>query len=535
VESARPARRSRGRRSAALALAGLLAGMLPALSAADEARYIVQFRSGRARAGRAAVRAAGGRVVLRLGRHEAVAARLSRAALARLRRDGSVEHVERDPIRWPQALWSDVPLGGETLTYGVQMVQADLVTSLEAANRTVCIVDSGYSQQHEDLKDAATGEVAFDGDPGSGSWDNDSCGHGTHIAGTVAAVGGNGAGVVGANPGARLHIVKVYGDDELAAASCAWTYSSDLVAAVEKCVAAGAHVVNLSLGGPERSRTERRAFQRFHDAGVLLVAAAGNGGGTVRYYPAGYPAVVSVAAVDGDEVVRGFSQKNADVELAAPGYAVLSTVPRVARHSLTADGATWAGSPVDGAPATAGAGGPLVDGGGCAAPGAWTGSLVLCRRGSGAVKDQVAAVAAGGGAAAVVYNDAASDPECGAFRPALDGDLPTVPAIALDCAQGAEALAHAGAAGEVVSQVLLPGSGYEARSGTSMAAPHVAAVAALVWSCHPSLGSAAIRQALTATARDLGEPGRDPAYGFGLVQARTALLSLGPSPLCAVP
>ena len=67
-----------------------------------------------------------------------------------------------------------------------------------------------------------------------------------------------------------------------------------------------------------------------------------------------------------------------------------------------------------------------------------------------------------------------------------------------------------------------------------MAAPHVSAVAALVWSCHPSLGSEAIRNALTATARDLGEPGRDPAYGFGLVQAREALLSLGPSPVCTV-
>ncbi len=394
-----------------LGLGLILAAALPTPVAAEDARYIVQFRAGRARAGRDALRAAGGRIVLGLDAHEAVAARLTPRALARLRRNANVEHVESDPVRWPQTLWSDVSLGGETLTYGVQMVQADLVTSLDPANRTLCIVDSGYSQQHEDLKDATTGEVAFEGDSGSGAGDHDTCGHGTHVAGTAAAAGGNGVGVVGTNPGVRLHIVKVYGDDHPTGGSCDWTYSSNLVAAVTRCVAAGANVVNMSLGGPEIARAERRAFQRFHRAGVLLVASAGNGYGSQRYFPAAYPGVVSVAAVDADEVVTGFSQKNPDVELAGPGYRVISTWPRL------------------------------------------------------------------GG---------------------------------------------------------VTGSGYEVRSGTSMAAPHVSAVAALLWSCHPTLGSEAIRNALTATARDLGEPGRDPAYGFGLVQAREALLSLGPSPVCTV-
>jgi serine protease len=391
-------------------LGAILAAALPALAAAGDARYIVQFRAGRARAGRDALRAAGGRVVLALEAQEAVAARLSPRALARLRRNGNVEHVERDPLRFPQDLWSD-SLDGETLPYGIQMVQADLVTGLEAANRTVCIVDSGYSQQHEDLKDAAAGEVAFDADIGSGAWDHDTCGHGTHVAGTAAATAGNGLGVVGANPGVRLHIVKVFGDDDPAGASCAWTYSSNLVAAVSRCLAAGAHVVNMSLGGPEVARTERRAFRRFHRKGVLLVASAGNGFGTERYFPAAYPGVVSVTALDANEGVASFAQKNADVELAAAGHQVLSTWPRA------------------------------------------------------------------GGA---------------------------------------------------------PGSGYQARSGTSMAAAHVSAVAALLWSCHPSLASEAVRGALAATARDLGEPGRDPAYGFGLVQAREALAFLGPSPACTV-
>mgnify|MGYP001091549797 CR=1 FL=1 len=66
------------------------------------------------------------------------------------------------------------------------------------------------------------------------------------------------------------------------------------------------------------------------------------------------------------------------------------------------------------------------------------------------------------------------------------------------------------------------GSGYEAWDGTSMAAPHVSGVAALVWSANPAWTNVQIREALIATARDLGDPGRDIHYGYGLVQAYDA-------------
>ena len=64
---------------------------------------------------------------------------------------------------------------------------------------------------------------------------------------------------------------------------------------------------------------------------------------------------------------------------------------------------------------------------------------------------------------------------------------------------------------------------YALFSGTSMAVPHVTGAAALVWSARPELSAAQVRALLESTARDLGPPGRDPAYGFGLVQARAAL------------
>jgi serine protease len=105
----------------------------------------------------------------------------------------------------------------------------------------------------------------------------------------------------------------------------------------------------------------------------------------------------------------------------------------------------------------------------------------------------------------------------------------------LSCSEGADARAHAGESGSVQSSVSVPDSGYEAWNGTSMATPHVAAVAALVWSCDPTKTNAQIRSALTASARDLGTAGRDSSFGYGLVQAKAALERLGLGTCAVVP
>lgn len=84
----------------------------------------------------------------------------------------------------------------------------------------------------------------------------------------------------------------------------------------------------MSLGGGGASTTEEAAVNKLYNTnGVLLIAAAGNGGNTAVSYPAGYANVVSVAAVDSSNARASFSQVNADVELAAPGVNVYSTVP----------------------------------------------------------------------------------------------------------------------------------------------------------------------------------------------------------------
>jgi serine protease len=498
---------------------------------AQDARYIVKFRAGRGGPGQAAVRAAGGDVVVVLGPQDAVAARIPAAALNGLSRNPNVEYIEEDAVREPYAV-SDVPAAGsETLPYGVQLVQANLVSTNAADSRKICIIDSGYSQQQEDLKDAITGEVTFTGtgiDSGSGTWDKDSCGHGTHVAGTISAVAGNGVGVVGVNPGVRLHIVKVFGNDLLAGGSCSWTYSSNLVAALNACKAAGANVVSMSLGGTVKSQTEDAAFASANAAGILSIAAAGNAGNTKTSYPAGYASVMSVAALDANEALGSFSQRNADVEIAAPGVSVLSTVPWHDLNTLTADAITWAGGRIDGAPRTTGVLGSLVDGGQCTAAGSWAGRVVLCQRGSNSFADKVTNVQRGGGVATVIYNNAASDATCGIFTGTL-GSRPrtNIPATTLSCQDGVAALGHVNSNGDVVSKLSVPDSDYERWDGTSMATPHVSGVAALVWSCNPGLTNQQVRNALTSSAKDEGAAGRDTSFGFGLVQAKAAVLSLG--------
>jgi serine protease len=515
--------------------------VVPAVGFAADGRYIVKFKGGFGEAGRAALQGAGGRVALSLDALQAVAAHLPDAVVAALANSPFIEYIEVDPIREPLALSNRPLASGEILPYGIQMVQADLVGSTNEAGKKVCIIDSGYSQQHADLRDATDGSITQNAtDSGSGTWDRDSCGHGSHVAGTIMATAGNGKGVIGVVPGVKLHIVKVFGDDVLGGGNCAWTYASTLVNALSKCEAAGANVVSMSLGGATKSTAEQTAFANAYNRGVLHIAAAGNAGTTATSYPAGYPSVVSVAAVDLNETVASFSQKNKDVELAAPGVGILSTVPWLDDNTLTfPDNTSVSGGHVEFAGRTAGTTGGLVNGGLCDAVGAWSGKVVLCQRGTVSFNVKVQNVQSGGGVAAVLYNNAANDATCGDFAGTLGaGNSSSIPAITVSCAEGSTALGRVGLNGNVLSQMKVPDSGYEAWDGTSMATPHVSGVAALIWGCFPTATNQRIRDAMTATAKDKGTAGRDNSYGFGIVQAKAAVnnlaASLGASSYCSV-
>ena len=516
-----------------VALAVTLA--LAASAAAQDGRYVVKFREGRGPAGHAALRAAGAQVVLALDPQNAAAARIPEAALNGLSRNPNIEYIEVDVIREPYATWSNTVVNGQTTPYGIKMVQADQVVSTQAGAVKLCVIDSGYSQQHADLKDGVT----FTSTTGTGTWNVDSCGHGTHVTGTIAATD-NTSGVIGVNPNASLHIVKVFGNDSLVEdGACNWTYSSALTAALNACEKAGARVVSMSLGGGARSRTEETAFNNANGRGILSIAAAGNAGNGSTSYPAGYASVMSVAAVDAAEARASFSQRNSDVEIAAPGVAVLSTTPWLDSNTLAASGKTWSGGRIEGA-GRGSIAGVLVNGGRCtSSSSSWLNKVVLCERGDNTFAQKVSNVQAGGGIAAAIYNNATSDSTCGVYSGTLgDGVTSAFRAITLSCADGAAAVSAASTTttGTVSSAFLAPNSGYEAWDGTSMATPHVSAIAALIWSCDPTKSNTAVRNALTASAADRGAAGRDSSFGFGIVQTAGAARTLigGSNGVCTI-
>jgi serine protease len=151
--------------------------------------------------------------------------------------------------------------------------------------------------------------------------------------------------------------------------------------------------------------------------------------------------------------------------------------------------------------------------------------VVLCQRGAASFLAKSQNVAAGGGIGAVIYNNVRGD---------LNGTLgdnlsviPAIPVVGVTQASGREMQRRRlGQLTTVNSRLPLNYNGYALLSGTSMATPHVAGVAALIWSANPSWTNLQVRQALDATAQDLGTSGYDTSFGWGLVQAKAALEEL---------
>lgn len=408
-----------------MALAALVALLVcaPAASAAPaayEAHELVVKYADRAPSAQRSLAARTAGVLQTLTRVTGVGAQLVRvagdpaAAAARLRRSGAVAYAEPNYIYRATAIPND-PLFGDQ--YGLNNTgqasgapDADidapegwdaggLGTFPAAGGVTIGFVDTGIDATQPDL----AGKVASCAGVRSFGLDllgipllddprivpdqcGDDNGHGTHVAGIAVARANNGIGIAGVAFNSRVAICK--GLNGAGAGS---------LVAVANCIgylsAQGVKIISMSVGGPG-SQTLSGAVASATANGALIIAAAGNDGTTALSFPAGYPQVVSVAAVDRRDQRAPFSTANADVEVAAPGVDVLST-----------------------------------------------------------------------------WND----------------------------------------------------GGYRTESGTSMATPYVAAVAALIAGRDPGAGPAAWHAKLTSAVDDLGAPGRDPQFGFGRVNLQKAL------------
>ena len=254
----------------------------------------------------------------------------------------------------------------------------------------VAVLDTGLRKTHEDFEPTRIRQgydyVSGDNDP------NDRCGHGTHVSGTVAATTDNGRGVSGMSQAAVLpyKVLDLVGG--LLSVTCTGS-TSTIAQAIRDAADAGAEVISMSLGGGG-STTLANAVSYAWSKGVLIVAAAGNDGGNNSVdYPAAYPEVIAVGALDSNKQRASYSDGGPQLDIAAPGSSVWST-----------------------------------------------------------------------------YSSS--------------------------------------------------NTSYDSLSGTSMATPHVAGALALALGCAPSgTTNTSMRDALYATAEDLGAAGRDDAYGHGLARA----------------
>jgi subtilisin len=203
----------------------------------------------------------------------------------------------------------------EKLPWGVDRVDAELVWPLGNTGDPikVGIIDTGISNKHPDLLSNVKGGVNIINP--LKSW-NDDNGHGSHVAGIVAAVD-NDIGVIGVGPQIDLYAIKVLN-------ASGSGYLSDVIEGIQWAVAKGMQVINMSLGTASDVQSFHEAIVAAKNAGVVIVAAAGNTGGAVTY-PAAYPEVIAVSATDETNNLASWSSRGPEVDLAAPGVSIYST------------------------------------------------------------------------------------------------------------------------------------------------------------------------------------------------------------------
>jgi subtilisin family serine protease len=500
---------------------------------ADDDRFIIKVDSAKKGVIKALTKQMGGSV--KVDANGFIAASFAGKSLSDVKgllNNPHIQLIEEDTRRVPLAIYNDDagdPNTQQLTPYALYQSQA---VELQAAgydlsSQKVCIIDSGLDSSNTDFE---WGKISGDNDSGTGNWNQHGGPHGTHVAGTVAAAD-NGYGVIGMAPGVNLHIIKVFNE-------AGWGYSSDLAHAEQLCAASGANIITMSLGGGGANSTEENAFNDFTNNGGLVLAAAGNDGNNVRSFPAGYASVMMIGANDSDNNIASFSQfpsntktsgkgKNQTtvtddgfgVEVSVGGVDTLSTYPAglATVASLTAGGAGFASSAMENTGSASGS--TYFMGTAEATDSGANGKVCVIDRGVISFHDKVQNCENSGGVGAVIINNNADG---GGMLYATLGDTnaTTIPAVGAAYEDRAGIVAASTAALSVA-----PGN-YGFMSGTSMATPGAAGMAALIWSNNPACTGTEIRQAMKDTAEDQGAAGRDDYFGYGIVKAKAASDSL---------
>jgi subtilisin family serine protease len=227
-----------------------------------------------------------------------------------LRIDPDVEVYALENVRIKGAK----PQPSQTLTWNIDRVDAEISWAISTGDPVkVGVIDTGIDLKHPDLQANIKGGYNAINPLKSPNDDN---GHGTHVAGIIAALN-NTIGVIGVGPNIDLYAIKVLNANGSG-------YLSDVIEGLDWAVANGMQVVNMSLGTSQDVQSFHDAIVSAYNAGVTIVAAAGNSGGTVSY-PAAYPEVIAVSATDQNNQIASFSSRGPEVDLAAPGVNIYST------------------------------------------------------------------------------------------------------------------------------------------------------------------------------------------------------------------
>lgn len=199
--------------------------------------------------------------------------------------------------------------------WGLAKIESFPIYSNHYHSVVVAVLDSGIDTNHEDLADKVIDSVNLS----HSTTATDLYGHGTHVAGIIAAKADNNIGVAGAAPNARLLNIKIAEDNGI-------VWAANLAQGIVWAVDHGAHVINMSLAISQKTDALEQAVKYACNHGVVLVAAAGNFTKSITY-PAAFPEVIAVAALNQDDSVWSESDDGSFVSAFAPGVDIYSTLP----------------------------------------------------------------------------------------------------------------------------------------------------------------------------------------------------------------
>ncbi|PLR75939.1 hypothetical protein CU633_18300 [Bacillus sp. V3-13] len=235
-----------------------------------------------------------------------VTATLSDKQINTLKKDTNVLSIEEDKI---------IKIQNQAIDWGVERTGAQFAKNngLSGWGVNVAVIDTGIANNHSDLNiTGGTSVVDY-----TSSYDDDN-GHGTHVAGIIAAKD-NDTGIIGVSPNANLYAIKALDAEGNG-------YISSIIAGIDWAISNNMDLINISAGSPYESPALEDAVNLAYQKGILVVAAAGNDGNNSSVnYPAQYSSVIAVSALDELNNLADFSSTGPKVEVSAPGVEILST------------------------------------------------------------------------------------------------------------------------------------------------------------------------------------------------------------------